>query len=94
MENTREYHPREVRKSDSSFSMLHGYQGRQVQRRADDGDYVVLVRCMRVWQRYVQGKRQRRDKRKRLLENLAIAINYHEQTLVTKGFLSIIKFRI
>lgn len=55
---------------------------------------MVLVRCMRVWQGYVRGKRERRDRKRRLVENLAIAINYHEQTLVTKGFLSIIKFRL
>lgn len=54
----------------------------------------MLVRCMRVWQGYVRGKRERRERKRRLVENLAIAINYHEQTLVTKGFLSIIKFRL
>ena len=74
--------------------MLHGHQGRQIAPKQSDGDYVVLVRCMRVWQRYVAKKRERREKKRRLLENLAIAINYHEQTLVTKAFLSLIKFRL
>jgi len=55
---------------------------------------VALVQCLRRWQRFVKQRREKKERKRRLLERLATAIEYHEQTLKTKALLSFIKFKV
>jgi hypothetical protein len=49
---------------------------------------------MRRWQKAITIIKKQTAQKNKFIENLAIAINYHEQSLVTKGFLSFIKHKV
>ncbi len=59
-----------------------------------EDDYMILVKYLRKWQQGIQFIKQARQEHRRLLELMAVAINYHEQQLRTKTLLSFIKYRI
>ena len=51
-------------------------------------DFKILLKCLRKWRQYISTHKQRMLKENvNLLENLAISIHYHEQTLLTKAYI-------
>ncbi|CDW84837.1 UNKNOWN [Stylonychia lemnae] len=59
-----------------------------------EDDYRMQLIYLRLWQKAVKKIKQRRVEKKVFIKNLAIAIHFHEQSLMTKGVLSFIKFRV
>lgn len=49
---------------------------------------------MRSWQKLVSDAKRKRHEHRIMIENIAAAINYHEQSLRTKTLLSFIKYRV
>lgn len=58
--------------------MADSYEVSNYPSQGRETDYVLLVKCLRLWQNGIRVIKTRRDHKKKLLEYLAIAINYHE----------------
>jgi hypothetical protein len=59
-----------------------------------ESDYLVMFKCMRIWQRYTEDCKRKRHEHRVMVEHMATAINYHQQSLRTKTILSFIKYRV
>ena len=57
-------------------------------------NYRILVRYLKLWQRYVKLTKQRRKDKKEMVKKIAKAIHFHEQQLQTKTLLSFIKQKV
>lgn len=59
-----------------------------------EDDYVLLVKFMRKWQKGVAIIKKEREQHRIMQENMYVAARYHAHSLLTKGLLSFIKYRI
>jgi hypothetical protein len=59
-----------------------------------EDDYVLLVKFMRKWQQGVAIIKREREQHQIMQENVYVAARYHAHSLLTKGLLAFIKYRI
>jgi hypothetical protein len=59
-----------------------------------ESDFLTIFKCMRTWQKFTAECKRKRFEHSVMIEHMATAINYHEQSLRTKALLSFIQFRV